>query len=58
MDLVRATALQRQALELKQHFGARRQIAITLEDLASIAGAEGGGTRRPAYWGWPAHCAR
>jgi predicted ATPase/transcriptional regulator with XRE-family HTH domain len=44
-DLRTATALQRQALVLKHRLGARRQIAITLEDLASIAGAEGRGTR-------------
>jgi hypothetical protein len=40
-----ATDLQSQALRIKQGLGARRQIAITLADLASIAGAAGDGPR-------------
>jgi hypothetical protein len=40
-DLIRATVLQRQALELRWALGQRRQIAITLEDLAGIAGVMG-----------------
>jgi predicted ATPase len=50
-DLLSATVLQRQALVLKQGLGARRQIAISLEDLASIAAAEGRGTRAACLLG-------
>jgi hypothetical protein len=50
-DLARATALHKQALELKRALGARRQIAITLEDLASVAAAEGHGTRAACLLG-------
>jgi tetratricopeptide (TPR) repeat protein len=44
-DFIRATALHQQALKLKWALGERCQIAITLEDLASIAGAAGQGER-------------
>ncbi len=44
-DLPRATSFQRQALILKRELGARRQIAITLADFASIAALDGRGGR-------------
>ena len=44
-DLARAMELHREALERKATLGARRQIAITLEDLACLAAAEGRGER-------------
>jgi hypothetical protein len=44
-DLIQATTLQRQSLVLKYALGARRQIAITRADFASIAGVEGRGAR-------------
>jgi hypothetical protein len=42
-DLAEAAALHRQALQFKVSVGQRRQIAITLEDLAMLAVAEGHG---------------
>jgi hypothetical protein len=44
-DLPMAVALQCEALQMKQALGARRHIAISLENMAGIAGAELRGER-------------